>query len=103
MNDHHNPNAFPHEHHFRKGLSNFVCQTVCLYKINQSINQASPQLQFSKIFAKFPNLSRTHHTLQAKVESFTVDEVGSSPPLATTFLNLSTLYNKIKGQNFYFN
>jgi len=53
MNDHHNPKWFPHEHHFRKGFSNFVCQTACTKSI-KSINQSSPQFTISKNFTKFP-------------------------------------------------
>ncbi len=62
MNDHHNPNDSLHKRLFKFCLSNCHC------KINKSINQV-PSLQFPKSLPNSPNLSRTHHTVQAKVES----------------------------------
>lgn len=68
MNDHHNPNDSLMNNHFRKGFSNFVCQTLCTKSIYQSINQV-PSYNFQNR-CQIPQLIyRTHHTLQAKVES----------------------------------
>ncbi len=68
MNDHHNPNDSLMNTTSEKAFQILFVKLPVQNQSSPSINQVL-SLQFPKSLPNSPNLSRTHHTLQAKVES----------------------------------
>ncbi len=98
MNDHQNPNDSLMNNHFRKGFSNFVCQTLCTKSINKSINQSSPQLQFPKSLPNSPTYLELTTPCKQKWNLYS-GWGGFISPTSTLFWTCQLSINQ--GTNFY--